>query len=92
MSSPIDKAQNYFDLNGLNGITRESKSGDAEGKKNALDAAAKQFEAIFMQMMLKSMRKAQDVLESDSPFNSETTKFDHAYHDKTYFPSAMLPA
>ncbi|WP_426358519.1 flagellar assembly peptidoglycan hydrolase FlgJ [Pseudocolwellia sp. HL-MZ19] len=51
-------------------------------KKAALQTAAKQFEAIFMQMLLKSMRSAQDVLESDSPFNSETSKSYRQMHDQ----------
>ena len=82
MSSPIDQAQNFFDLNGLNNITLQSKSTDQASKDEALSAAAKQFEAIFMQMLLKSMRSAQDVLESDSPFNSQTTKFYRDMHDQ----------
>lgn len=57
------------------------KSTDKAEKEAALQTAAKQFEAIFMQMLLKSMRSAQDVLESDSPFNSESTKF---YRDMHY--------
>lgn len=82
MAASIDQAKNYFDLNGLSSITLQSKSEDAEAKKGALDAAAKQFEAIFMQMLLKSMRSAQDVLEADSPFNSETSKFYRDMHDQ----------
>ncbi len=82
MADPIDQAKNYLDLNGLNNITLKSKSNDADAKKDALDAAAKQFEAIFMQMLLKSMRSAQDVLEADSPFNSETAKFYRDMHDQ----------
>jgi len=35
-----------------------------------------------MQMLLKSMRSAQDVLESDSPFNSETSKSYSQMHDQ----------
>jgi flagellar protein FlgJ len=75
-------AQNFFDLNGLNDIRLQSKSGDQDSKDAALQKAAKQFESIFMQMLLKSMRSAQDVLESDSPFNSESTKFYRDMHDK----------
>lgn len=82
MTSPIDKANNYFDLQSLNNIKLDAKSGDKASKEQALNAAAKQFEAIFMQMLLKSMRKAQEVLESDSPFNSQTTKFYRDMHDQ----------
>ena len=82
MTSPIDNAQNYFDLNSLSSITLKSKSDDQASKDEALESAAKQFESIFMQMLLKSMRSAQDVLESDSPFNSQTTKFYRDMHDQ----------
>jgi flagellar protein FlgJ len=74
MTTRIADAQNFLDVNGLNSIRQDAKSGDTASKKDALEQAAKQFEAIFMQMLMKSMRKAQEVLESDSPFNSESTK------------------
>ncbi|HBY84420.1 MAG TPA: flagellar assembly peptidoglycan hydrolase FlgJ, partial [Colwellia sp.] len=62
-----DQARNALDLNGLNDIRQQSRTGDGEAKKEALTEAAQQFEAIFMKMLLSSMRKAQEVLESDSP-------------------------
>ena len=77
-----DQARNALELNGLNDIRQQSRSGDSEDKKEALREAAQQFEAIFMKMLLSSMRKAQDVLESDSPFNSESTKFYRDMHDQ----------
>jgi flagellar protein FlgJ len=82
MTTRIADAQNFLDVNGLNSIRQDAKSGDTAGKKDALEQAAKQFEAIFMQMLMKSMRKAQEVLESDSPFNSESTKFYRDMHDQ----------
>ncbi|GHE81054.1 flagellar assembly peptidoglycan hydrolase FlgJ [Thalassotalea profundi] len=82
MSTRIADAQNFLDVNGLNNIRQQSKTSDKAGKEEALKSAAKQFEAIFMQMLLKSMRSAQDVLESDSPFNSESTKFYRDMHDQ----------
>ena len=81
-SSHFDQARNALDLTGLNAIRQQSKASDSESKKLALQEAAQQFEAIFMQMLLKSMRKAQDVLESDSPFNSESSKFYRDMHDQ----------
>ena len=74
-SSNFEQARNFLELKGLNAIRQQSKASDGDSKKAALQEAAQQFEAIFMQMLLKSMRKAQDVLESDSPFNSQSTKF-----------------
>ncbi|TWX73203.1 flagellar assembly peptidoglycan hydrolase FlgJ [Colwellia sp. C1TZA3] len=82
MTTRIADAQNFLDVNGLNSIRQDAKSGDTASKKDALEQAAKQFEAIFMQMLMKSMRKAQAVLESDSPFNSESTKFYRDMHDQ----------
>jgi flagellar protein FlgJ len=78
----FDQSRNFLELNGLNAIREQSRGSDSEGKKEALQEAAQQFEAIFMKMLLKSMRKAQDVLESDSPFNSQSTKFYRDMHDQ----------
>lgn len=81
-STNFDQSRNFLELNGLNAIREQSRDSDGEGKKAALQEAAQQFEAIFMKMLLKSMRQAQDVLESDSPFNSESTKFYRDMHDQ----------
>jgi flagellar protein FlgJ len=82
MAPTVANAQNYLDLGGLDNIREQSNSTDKASKDAALQTAAKQFEGIFMQMLMKSMRKAQDVLESDSPFNSESTKFYRDMHDQ----------
>ena len=81
-SSNFEQARNSLELTGLNAIRQKSKESDGDSKKEALQEAAQQFEAIFMKMLLKSMRKAQEVLESDSPFNSESTKFYRDMHDQ----------
>ncbi len=75
MDTKLNDARNFLDLNGLNAIRQQSREGDKTSKDAALKEAAQQFESIFMQMLLKSMRKAEDVLASDSPFNSQTSKF-----------------
>ncbi|MDU0355735.1 flagellar assembly peptidoglycan hydrolase FlgJ [Paraglaciecola aquimarina] len=75
----LELSRNANDIKGLDILRQAAKSGD----KDALEEAAKQFEGIFVQMMLKSMRKAQDVMEDkDSPFNSEQVKFYRDMHDK----------
>jgi len=81
-SHNFDQARNFLELDGLNAIRQQSKENDGESKKAALQEAAQQFEAIFMKMLLKSMRQAQEVLESDSPFNSQSTKFYRDMHDQ----------
>lgn len=66
-----------YDFAGLDKL-RASSPDD----KKALKAAAQQFESIFTKMLLSSMRKASEVLESDSPFNSQSTKFYRDMHDQ----------
>lgn len=56
-----------FDVNGLAALKRPLKSGD----KDALKAAAQQFEALFLQMVLKSMREASP---REGLFDSEQTR------------------
>lgn len=73
------QARNVHDVQGLDSLRKAAKAGD----KKALEEAAKQFEGIFVRMMLKSMRDAQDVLaDEDSPFNSQQVKFYRDMHDQ----------
>lgn len=57
-----------FDAQALNAL----KKGLRQDDPKALKAAAQQFEAVFLQMMLKSMRAA---TPQDGPFDSEQTRF-----------------
>ncbi|MES2072907.1 MAG: flagellar assembly peptidoglycan hydrolase FlgJ [Pseudomonadota bacterium] len=57
-----------FDSKSLDGLKQSAKDNSPE----ALKAAAKQFEALYMNMMLKSMRQAS--ASQDSPFESEQTR------------------
>jgi flagellar protein FlgJ len=75
----FDMARNVHDMSSINSLREAVNSGD----ESALQEAAQQFEAIFVQMMLKSMRKAQDALaDEDSPFNSDQVKFYREMHDQ----------
>ncbi|MDO6568461.1 flagellar assembly peptidoglycan hydrolase FlgJ [Alteromonas sp. 1_MG-2023] len=75
----LDMARNVHDLGSINKMREAIASGD----EDVLQEAAEQFEAIFVQMMLKSMRKAQDALaDEDSPFNSQQVKFYRDMHDQ----------
>lgn len=56
-----------FDANSLNSLKQAAKDNSPE----AIKAVAKQFEAIFMNMMLKSMREA---TPQDNPFDSEQSR------------------
>lgn len=57
-----------------------SKNADSasasDGQQKALEAAAKQFESIFTQMWMRSMRETNQAMQDeDSPFNSRDTQF-----------------
>ncbi len=67
----INSAYNYNDLAGLNAITKQSASNEA----GALKEVARQFESMFVGMMLKSMRDANAVFEQDNPLFSNESKF-----------------
>lgn len=78
-NSQMEMSRNVHDMQGIDKLRQAAQSGD----KGALQEAAKQFEAIFVQMMLKSMRKAQDALaDENSPFNSQQVKFYRDMHDQ----------
>jgi flagellar protein FlgJ len=77
--SQLEMSRSVHDLGSLDTLRAAAKSGDS----GALEEAAKQFEAIFVQMLLKSMRKAQEAMaDKDSPFNSEQVKFYRDMHDQ----------
>jgi flagellar protein FlgJ len=77
--SQLEMSRSVHDLGSLDTIRTAAKNGD----EGALEEAAKQFEAIFVQMLLKSMRKAQDAIaDKESPFNSEQVKFYRDMHDQ----------
>ncbi|WP_136680274.1 flagellar assembly peptidoglycan hydrolase FlgJ [Neptunomonas sp. XY-337] len=64
--------QVYTDLNALNKIKREAKTDSPE----ALKQVAQQFEQMFMDMLMKSMREANATfIDEDSPFNSSEVSF-----------------
>lgn len=79
LESQLELTRNFHDIKGIDTLRQAALSGD----KKALQEAANQFEAIFVQMMMKSMRKAQDAMaDKDSPFNSEQVKFYRDMHDQ----------
>lgn len=72
IQTQMDQAQSAFDIAGLDNL----RKGAQKGERQALEKTAQEFEAIFIHMMLKSMRAADDVLaDENSPFNSQQVKF-----------------
>ncbi|RVT45409.1 flagellar assembly peptidoglycan hydrolase FlgJ [Rheinheimera sediminis] len=76
--SKVEQKVNYHDLTSLQQL-KHSSGGDDD---KALKQAAKQFESIFMGMLLSSMRKASEVFEDDGALNSNATKFYKEMYDK----------
>ncbi len=64
------KASIYSDIHSLNSLRKQARSDSHTAIKNA----AKEFEAFFMNMMLKSMRQASAVIGDESMFSSEQEK------------------
>jgi len=75
MSSALSTAAVYTDLQGLASLRKQAR----EESPAALKAVARQFEAIFMQMMLKSMR---DASPEKGLFDSDQGKFYQEMFDK----------
>lgn len=83
-TNPLEK-QNFFDLGDLNALRQDAlkSGGDQQASNKALKKAAEQFESIFTQMLMKSMRKANEAMEDkNSPFNSSGVKFFQEMHDQ----------
>lgn len=67
----------YHDLNSLNELRATAKT----DQEQAIRQAARQFESVFMGMLLSSMRKANASFEDDNPMNSQTTGFYRDMYD-----------
>jgi flagellar protein FlgJ len=74
--SVLTAQQSYTDLASLQKIKTTGK----EDQDLALRQVAQQFESMFVQMMLKSMRSANDVFGKDNPLNS----FEMKHHQEMY--------
>ncbi|XKH01002.1 flagellar assembly peptidoglycan hydrolase FlgJ [Marinobacter nauticus] len=62
----VQQAQVYTDFQGLNAMKAQART----DKKAALEQVAKQFEGLFLQEMLKSMRKAGEAFAEGNYLNS----------------------
>ncbi|WP_018953179.1 flagellar assembly peptidoglycan hydrolase FlgJ [Thioalkalivibrio sulfidiphilus] len=75
MNTDLSKAYTYTDFQGFSDLRRLAR----EESPEAAEAAARQFEALFIQMMLKSMRDAMPV---DSGMDGEQVKFYQGMFDQ----------
>ncbi|WP_299807211.1 flagellar assembly peptidoglycan hydrolase FlgJ [uncultured Shewanella sp.] len=74
----LSNASQFLDLGGLDSLRSKAQNDET----SALKEVAQQFEGIFVQMLMQSMRDANAVFESDSPMNSQYTKFYEQMHDQ----------
>ncbi|WP_412852475.1 flagellar assembly peptidoglycan hydrolase FlgJ [Ectothiorhodospira shaposhnikovii] len=75
MTSHIADSYHYTDMHGLAELRARTQSGSAE----ASDEVARQFEALFIQQMLKSMRAA---MPTDGGLTGEHTRFFQGMFDQ----------
>ncbi|HSP01169.1 MAG TPA: rod-binding protein, partial [Thioalkalivibrio sp.] len=75
MNADLSKAYTYTDFQGFTDLRRMARQESPE----AADAAARQFEALFIQMMMKSMRDATPV---DGGMDGEQVKFFQGMFDQ----------
>lgn len=69
---------NVMDIQNLDSLRKRALGNDA----GALKEVAKQFESLFTNMLMKSMREANAVFETDSPMNNNYTQFYRDMQDK----------
>ncbi|MCF1426723.1 MAG: flagellar assembly peptidoglycan hydrolase FlgJ [Shewanella sp.] len=77
----MDKLANsaqYLDLAALDNLRARAQQDD----KAALKEVAAQFEGIFVQMLMQSMRDANEAFRADSPFNTQYTQFYEQMRDQ----------
>jgi len=72
-----NSAKSYSDFSALGELRGKAQRNEA----GALRESAQQFEALFIQMMLKSMREASDVMKSDM-FQSNALETFQGMYDK----------
>ena len=74
MSSPVDTstAKSYMDFSGLG----ELRGKAAQNQDKALKETAQQFEGMFIQMMMKSMREANNGFKDEENESSARETFE----------------
>ncbi|MBO1272390.1 MULTISPECIES: flagellar assembly peptidoglycan hydrolase FlgJ [Shewanella] len=74
----LSNSSQFLDIAGLDNLRAKAQ----KDQKSALKEVAQQFESIFVQMLMKSMREANEAFETDNPLNSQYTKFYEQMHDQ----------
>jgi flagellar protein FlgJ len=78
LNYPADQVSSIYDLKDLDRLRSRTQNND----KAALRQVAQKFESIFVSMLLKSMRDANQHFEKDNMLQSNNTKFYRDMHDQ----------
>jgi flagellar protein FlgJ len=78
MTDISPSAKSYLDFAGLGNLKARAKRDDA----SAAQEVGQQFEAMFIQMIFKSMREANAPLKSDLMGSSSQDTFEQMYHEE----------
>ncbi len=71
-------AKSYLDFAGLGQLKAKASKDQA----SAAQEVGRQFEAMFVQMIFKSVREANDTMKSDLMGSSSVDTFEQMYHDE----------
>ena len=77
MSSPVDTstARSYLDFSGLGELRGQAQ----QNQDKALKESAQQFEGLFIQMMMKSMREASSPMKDEDNESSARETFENMF-------------
>ena len=78
MTDISQSAKSYLDFAGLGDLKARAKRDDA----GAAQEVGQQFEAMFIQMIFKSMREANAVMKSDLMGSASQDTFEQMYHEE----------
>ena len=76
--SDLNLINSYLDFAGLSNLRAKAK----DDQESAAKEVGRQFEAMFVQMMMKSVRQANETIKSDLMGSSAVDTFEEMYHNE----------
>ena len=76
--SETNSINSYLDFSGFSHLRAKAK----DDQNSAAKEVGRQFEAMFVQMMLKSVRQANETIKSDLMGSSAVDTFEEMYHNE----------
>ncbi len=78
MINEVESAKAYTDFSAFDALKKSARHNDPE----ALHKVAKQFESLFIQMVMKSMRAANEYFSEEGMLNSNDVEFYQEMYDQ----------